>query len=386
MSSDRQSIEIAGVGRTPAAEQWTLGLVDLAVQAGGAALDEAGGSPPTAVVLGNALGGALGDQSNAAAYVADRLGLGEVESHSVGADEASGGAALRLGCALIEAGMHDSALVIGAEKTSDALPDELEAVRAAGLDAMREAGFGFGPAVAAGLGMRRYLREHRLERGLFYHLAETAHLHAASNPQAFFPWELSRRQYDKAPMVAEPMTVCDTAPTCDGAAALLLRRRASGSAAPCVLGASSVSTATGIAGPIRDLALPAAGSSARRALESAGLRIEEIDLFDLHDSNSFLAALSLEAVGLAGRGGALQLARDGELRIGRRYPSWTFGGLKARGNAPGAAGVYQAVEAVLQLRGEAGDNQVKGASRALVQCLGSFGAAAVTHVLAREAG
>jgi acetyl-CoA acetyltransferase len=49
--------------------------------------------------------------------------------------------------------------------------------------------------------------------------------------------------------------------------------------------------------------------------------------------------------------------------------------------APGASGVYQLVEAVSGLRGDAGDNQVPGATKALVQCLGSFGAQAVTHIL-----
>ena len=56
-------------------------------------------------------------------------------------------------------------------------------------------------------------------------------------------------------------------------------------------------------------------------------------------------------------------------------------GLKARGHPVGASGAYQVVEAVLQLRGEAGANQVKGARRALAQSIGGHGSVAVTHVL-----
>ena len=59
----------------------------------------------------------------------------------------------------------------------------------------------------------------------------------------------------------------------------------------------------------------------------------------------------------------------------------TFGGLKARGNPGGATGVYQAVEAALQLRGEAGDNQLACAERAMIQSLGGPASAAVTHIL-----
>jgi acetyl-CoA C-acetyltransferase len=62
----------------------------------------------------------------------------------------------------------------------------------------------------------------------------------------------------------------------------------------------------------------------------------------------------------------------------------TMGGSKARGNPGGATGVYQAVEAVLQLRGSAGTNQIANARNALVQSIGGPAAMVVTHVLVRE--
>jgi len=64
-----------------------------------------------------------------------------------------------------------------------------------------------------------------------------------------------------------------------------------------------------------------------------------------------------------------------------RLPLATFGGLKARGHAGGATGVYQGVEAVLQLRGEAGENQVDGARLGMIQNLGGSGGTAITHIL-----
>ena len=375
-------IEIVGIGRTCAKERWTRGLVDLAVEAAGAALDDGGNVSPSAVIVSNALGGALGDQQNLGTFAASRIGLGKVEAHSVSSDEASGGAALRLASALVGAGMHEAVLVVGAEKTSDALPDELEAVRANGLDATREAGFGFGPAIASGLGMQRYQAEHGIDRSLFYHLASTAHLHGAKNPLAFLPWELSYDQYINSPVVADPLTVCDLAPNCDGGAAVLIRKGIGKSSSSVnILGSSSVSVPTGISEPINSLSLRAAAQCATQALRDAGLSIGDLSFLDLHDSSSFIAALSIEAVGLAKRGEALLLARDGHFRFDGPSPLWTFGGLKARGNAPGADGLYQVVEATLQLRGDAGKSQIDGADRALVQCLGSFGATAVTHVL-----
>ncbi|MCI0395209.1 MAG: thiolase domain-containing protein, partial [Chloroflexi bacterium] len=63
-------------------------------------------------------------------------------------------------------------------------------------------------------------------------------------------------------------------------------------------------------------------------------------------------------------------------------PISTFGGLKARGNPVGATGVYQVLEVVRQLRGQAGDCQIPNATTGLAQNLGGNGATAATHVLA----
>jgi acetyl-CoA C-acetyltransferase len=62
----------------------------------------------------------------------------------------------------------------------------------------------------------------------------------------------------------------------------------------------------------------------------------------------------------------------------------TLGGHKARGNPIGAAGVYQAVEACLQLRGEAGGSQVPHARFGMIQSLAGTGSTAVTHILERQ--
>jgi acetyl-CoA C-acetyltransferase len=125
----------------------------------------------------------------------------------------------------------------------------------------------------------------------------------------------------------------------------------------------------------------AAGFSVERACSQAGILPKDVDLFELYDSASIYAALSLEAAGFARRGNGWHLAESGEIRLNGEIPISTMGGLKGRGDPVGATGVYQAVEASLQLRGEAGKNQVEGARRALVQSLGGPAATAVAHVL-----
>jgi acetyl-CoA C-acetyltransferase len=129
------------------------------------------------------------------------------------------------------------------------------------------------------------------------------------------------------------------------------------------------------------LSFQAACLSIEKACWQANIPPDHIDLFELYDAFSIYAALSLEAAGLAKRGQGWQLAQDGRISLNGNTPISTMGGLKARGNPGGATGVYQAVEAVLQLRGQAGKNQVPGARWALVQSLGGPASSAATHVL-----
>ena len=69
---------------------------------------------------------------------------------------------------------------------------------------------------------------------------------------------------------------------------------------------------------------------------------------------------------------------------GATMPTNTSGGLKARGHAPGATGIAQIIELVKQLRGEAGERQVKGANLALAENHGGTAATAVVHILEAE--
>ncbi len=123
------------------------------------------------------------------------------------------------------------------------------------------------------------------------------------------------------------------------------------------------------------------GALDRRGLARAGSRPEDIHLFELHDAFSIMAALSLEAAGFAERGQAVALAQRGALAPDGRLPITTLGGLKARGHPVGATGLYQVVEVVQQLRGEAGRAQIPDARVAMAQNIGGSGATVVTTIL-----
>jgi len=132
------------------------------------------------------------------------------------------------------------------------------------------------------------------------------------------------------------------------------------------------------------LALDAARQSAARAYAQAGLSPQDIDVFEVHDAFTIMAALSLEAAGFAERGQGTRLALDGEIGPDGRIPISTMGGLKGRGHPVGATGVYELVDLITQLRGEAGANQVSGATIGMTQNIGGTGSTVVTHILGRE--
>jgi acetyl-CoA C-acetyltransferase len=123
--------------------------------------------------------------------------------------------------------------------------------------------------------------------------------------------------------------------------------------------------------------------SSGKAMKQAGVILDDIDLFEYHDVFSIYAALQLEAIGFALKGQGWKLAESGEIGLKGKIPCATMGGMKARGFPGGAAGVYQAVEAALQLRGRADSNQIPNAKTALIQSLGGPASTAVSHVLKR---
>ena len=94
-----------------------------------------------------------------------------------------------------------------------------------------------------------------------------------------------------------------------------------------------------------------------------------------------MSALSLEACGFAERGQSPRLGLEGQILPTGRLPIATRGGLKARGHPVGATGIYQIVEVVQQLRGDAGATQVEGARIGMAQNIGGSGATIITHIL-----
>lgn len=381
------NVSIIGIGQTEVKELWETSIRHLAWYAIEAALDDAHVSKVDAIFVGNMLAGDLSQQNHLGALVADFAGLRGIEAVTVEAADASGGMALRQAVLAVKSGLVETALAVGVEKMTDQTGSKVTAAMAYGLDADYEAMQGLTQAGMGALLLRRYLYEHGIELADMAGFSVNAHANGAANPLAMFRNRIKAERFASAPLVADPVNLFDMAPLADGAAAVIVtsKERAMDMVPqPVEIIGSAAATDTIALHDRQDLLwLRGAELSVNKALAQAGIGREQIDLFELHDSFTVMAALSLEAAGFAARGTGWQMARDGEIGRNGRLPISTFGGLKARGNPVGATGMYQIVEVARQLRGQAGDCQVADARIGMAQNLGMSGGTAVTHILRR---
>jgi len=379
---------IAGIGQTEVGEHWDIGLRDLAFAAIQDAVKDSGGLKPQSLFVGNMLAPNLSNQAHLGVLIADYSGLLGIEAVTIEAAGASGGAALRQGYLAVASGMVDVALVVGVEKFTDKVGPGVDAALATTSDSDFEAIQGMTPAAQAALLMKRYMHENEVPQDGFAGFALTAHANAVANNNAMFRKAIKPETYAKAEMVSDPLNMFDMAPNADGAAAVILTRRdlvPDNVSRPLVKIAGSAASSDTLALHDRKdtLYFDTAQISAGKAMKQAGIILDAIDLFEYHDVFSIYAALQLEAVGFAIKGRGWKLAADGEIGLKGKIPCATMGGMRARGFAGGASGVYQAVDAVTQLRGEAEANQIPNVKTALIQSLGGPASTAVSHVLQR---
>jgi acetyl-CoA C-acetyltransferase len=380
-----REVAIIGIGQIPVDEHWSKSIRELAGDAVLAALNDSGRSTVDGLYVGNMMSGILAKQENLGALIADWVGLRDAEAAKVEAACGSGAAALRVGLMAVSSGLMDSVVVVGVEKMTEGLPVETTAGLATAADADYEAAQGLSFVGINALVMRRYMYEYGWKHADFAPFSINAHANAVNNPYARLRETITEKDYLKTRMIADPINLLDASPTGDGAAAVVLvaadSLKSNTSRRITIIGSGSAIDSVAVHDRLQPTWLTASEKSSRKAYTQAGLSPQDINLFELHDAFSIMAALSLEACGFAERGQGPRLANEGQILLRGKIPVCTMGGLKARGHPVGATGIYQIVELVEQLRGEAGPNQVDGARIGMAQNIGGSGASITTHIL-----
>jgi len=222
------------------------------------------------------------------------------------------------------------------------------------------------------------------------HLAEVAvaaRRWARLNPEAFARGPLSIEDVLGARMVSDPLGVLDCCLVTDGAAACVMVRgdRAGDSPRPpaFVLGAAYAFWHRQISA-MPDLTVTAASESGPKAFQMAGMGPGDVDVAELYDAFTINTVLFLEDLGFCPKGEGGRFVADGAIAPGGRLPVNTNGGGLSCVH-PGMYGLFLLVEAVRQLRGDAGERQVHGAEVALAHGNGGVLSSQATVVLGTAA-
>ena len=183
---------------------------------------------------------------------------------------------------------------------------------------------------------------------------------AALNPKARFSDPLTVAEVVASPLQAAPLHLLDCCLVTDGAGALVLtsaeRARDLAQRPAYILGAATAVSHTMIS-EMPDLTVTPGAESGRRAFEMAGLAPSDVDVAQLYDSFTITVLLALEDLGFCPKGEGGAFVEDGKLGPGGALPMNTNGGGLSYTH-PGMYGMFLLVEAVRQLRGEAGERQI----------------------------
>ncbi|MBX3656613.1 thiolase [Hydrogenophaga laconesensis] len=243
------------------------------------------------------------------------------------------------------------------------------------------------PISSYALAAARHMHQYGTTREDLAHIAVAARQWAQLNPLAHARDPLSIEQVLASRLVSDPLSVLDCCLVTDGGGALVLVRseRAKDFPKPpvYVLGAAAATWHRQI-GCMPDLTVTAAAESGPRAFAMAGLAPKDVDVLELYDAFTINTLLFLEDLGFCAKGEGGAFVRNGRIAPGGALPVNTNGGGLSCCH-PGMYGMFLLIEAMQQLRAEAGDRQVPNAEIALCHGNGGVLSSQVTALLGTAA-
>ncbi|MBN2421655.1 thiolase domain-containing protein [Candidatus Woesearchaeota archaeon] len=198
----------------------------------------------------------------------------------------------------------------------------------------------------------------------------------------FYGKEVTLEKIKGSRTIVGKLRLYDCSPVSDGAVALVVskqkRDRRSIKIQACEMATGPISLSLN-----PRTSMPAVKTACKRALSSAGMKILDMDLIEIHDGYTIIELITMEDLGLCKPGQAGKLIREGKTKLNGKIPINTDGGLKANGHPIGATGLAQIYEIVTQLRGEAGKRQVN-AKTGLAHNIGGMVGSCVVSIFKRD--
>jgi len=299
---------------------------------------------------------------------------------------------LRFAYTLIKSGLHDVVAVIGFQKMSEISSAESQERMGRGADIQWESPFGtMMPAYYA-----MYARAHMAKYGTTSEDLALIRVKAATygqiNEKAVYRKPVTFEMFSdpESPIsnpVSSPLRVGDCCANADGSSCLILASEEKAKAfckEPIwVLGLGAASTSVNMAG--RDLftGLTVGEQAGEQAYKMAGITPKDIDVAEIHDCFTIAEMMAYENLGFATPGEGKELIKSKETYKEGSIPVNVDGGLLSKGHPIGATGGSQIRTIVLQLRGEAGEMQVKDPEIGLVHNIGGVGLYGNVSILGR---
>lgn len=363
-----QEVYLAGVGMTKFGRR-KESVIDLMVEAGRRAMEDAGVEKVDAVYVGAMNPEEFSSESNIASAIIDRLGLVPVPATRIETASSSGAAAFDEAIFAAASGYFNRVLAIAGEKMTGVSTGRASKILSEVIPPQERKYGATMPSLAA-MVTRRYMHEYGMKEEDFALIAVKNHLNAISHPYAHFNKEISLEDVMNSKYISDPLKLYDCSPISDGAASILLTTDKS-SVMLKGLGHGSDRLALSDRDSLTSFASTRA--AAEKAYKMAGILPEDISFAELHDAFTPFEIIGSEDVGFFPKGkGWIAAIEDITSREGR-LPINPSGGLKARGHPVGASGLAQIVEAVWQLRGEAEERQIpRELKYALTQSIGGF--------------
>lgn len=377
-------VGIIGIGITKFGERWSESLRDLLLDAQLRALNDSKIAPEQidALFTGNMIAGLASGQLHVGAMAAENLNLNKPSIRVEGAC-ASGSIALRQGIQAIESGSANIVMVNGVEKMNDISTEQVTTALMGAGDEELEGFTGLTFPGLYALLANAYMKEYELKRDVLAEVSVKNHFHGARNSYAQFQNELTIDDVINSTMVADPLTLMDCSPITDGAASIIIANEQVAKK----MGSEVYITGSGLATDTLSLArrkslleIKAGRLAAEQAYAQAKISAKDVSFAEVHDCFSIAEIYAVEALGFAKQGTGGELYKTKQTYFDGKKPVNTSGGLKACGHPVGATGIKQAIEATMQLRGEAGKRQVKGATIGVTHNVGGSGATACVHV------
>jgi len=306
---------------------------------------------------------------------------------------ASGADAIRNAANALLAGECDIAMALGVEKLRDRAPQDsiVKMMVELGHPYLQK---GFTAAGTFAVYANRIMKEYGVNREDLANVSVKNHLHGTLNKKAHHHRAFNLDQVMASPMVADPLTVLESCPTTDGASCVIMVRNEdvdTSKHTPAYIKGMGLSVSTGWDMPFFDpnhdfLSFEATRQAAKKAYRQAAISnpIQQLDLVEVHDCFSVVELVTYEDLGLCKPGEAKDMIRGGSTRFGSEIPVNVSGGLLSCGHPVGATGVRMVTEIVNQVRGRAGERQVKGAKTGLSHNIGGPGAIASAIIVSSE--